>query len=150
MKKTLVIGLLLVAVLIVGCYGTQTAAPTEPAATGEGATIGVPAPGNEDVEEMVVKSYGGEVKEFEITAKQWEFVPNIIRVNLGDTVKLTITSADVTHGFNLPDFGIREALDPGKTVIVEFDADKKGTFTFACYIPCGRGHGGMNGKLIVE
>jgi cytochrome c oxidase subunit 2 len=149
MKKTLILGLLIVAVLIAGCYGTQTAAPTKPAATEEKIAIEVPALGNEDVDEMVVNG-GGDVKEFTMTAKQWEFVPNTIIVNQGDTVKLTITSVDVTHGFNLPAFGIKEILDPGKTVRVEFVADKEGTFTFACHIPCGRGHGTMNGKLIVE
>ena len=150
MKKTWIIGLLLVAVLITGCYGTQTTTPSAPTTTGKETSIGVPAPGNEDVEEMVVKSSGGDVKEFEITAKQWEFVPNIIRVNQGDTVKLTITGADVTHGFNLPDFGVNARLNPGKPVIVEFIADKKGAFPFACNVPCGRGHGGMSGTLIVE
>jgi|TARA_B100002003_G_C14092751_1_gene525583 cytochrome c oxidase subunit 2 len=109
-----------------------------------------PAPGQVDTVVEKVVAPASEVKEFSMTARQWEFDPNTIIVNQGDTVKLTITSADVTHGFNLPDFGIRERLDPGKTVEIEFVADKKGTFTFACHIPCGRGHGGMSGKLIVE
>lgn len=92
----------------------------------------------------------GEVKEFTMTAKNWEFSPSTITVNKGDTVKLHIKSIDVTHGFGLPDFGINENLAPGKTVDVEFVADKAGTFTFVCTVYCGSGHGGMKGQLIVK
>lgn len=102
-----------------------------------------------EAEEKTTKSTG-EIKEFDITAKNWEFVPDTITVNEGDTVKLTVTSVDVTHGFSLFEFGINENLKPGKTVEIEFIADKKGEFTFFCNIFCGSGHGGMNGKLIVE
>ena len=92
----------------------------------------------------------GEIKEFEVTANQWEFTPSTITVNKGDTVKLKITSVDVTHGFTLPDFGINEVLGPGKDVHVEFVADKTGTFSFWCSVPCGSGHSGMRGQLIVK
>ena len=84
----------------------------------------------------------GEVKVFEMTARQFSFEPGTITVEKGDTVKLTITSIDVTHGFALPDFGIYENLEPGKMVNVEFVADKEGTFNFFCSVPCGSGHGG--------
>ena len=92
----------------------------------------------------------GEVKEFTMTAKRFEFVPSTITVNKGDTVKITITSADVSHGFNLPDFGVNEMLEPGNPIKVEFVADKQGTFTFSCSVPCGSGHGSMKGQLIVK
>lgn len=92
----------------------------------------------------------GEVRVFEMTAKQWEFTPSTITVNQGDAVELHITSIDVTHGFALPDFEINERLEPGEDVHVEFVADKQGTFTFFCSVPCGSGHGGMSGQLIVE
>ncbi|RMF55129.1 hypothetical protein D6745_03095, partial [Candidatus Woesearchaeota archaeon] len=46
------------------------------------------------------------VKDFNVTAKQWEFTPKVIRVKLGDTVRLHVKSIDVTHGLALPDFGI--------------------------------------------
>lgn len=91
-----------------------------------------------------------EVKEFNITAKKWEFDPGTITVNKGDTVKLHIKSIDVSHGFGLSAFGINEQLDPGETVDIEFTADKTGTFTFACSVFCGSGHSGMKGQLIVE
>ena len=89
-------------------------------------------------------------KEFNERAFKWAFDPAIITVNKGDKVKLNITSEDVTHGFNLPVFGVNENLAPGKTVSVEFTADKTGTFIFVCSVFCGAGHSDMAGQLIVK
>ena len=90
------------------------------------------------------------VKTFTLTAKKWEFEPSTITVNRGDKVVLSIRSVDVTHGFALPDFKINRNLEPGKTVNIEFTADKTGTFTFFCSVFCGEGHPRMNGSLIVK
>lgn len=97
-----------------------------------------------------VSSPAPNVKEFAVTVKQFEFVPSTITVTEGDTVKLAITSADVAHGFALPDFGVSETIEPGKTTAVEFVASKKGTFSFFCNVPCGSGHGSMRGQLVVN
>jgi cytochrome c oxidase subunit 2 len=91
-----------------------------------------------------------QTKEFNMTAKQWEFIPNTITVNKGDTVVLHIESVDVDHGFAISEFGVDEFLAPGKTVDITLFADKSGTYTFYCNVYCGSGHGSMSGKLIVE
>ena len=85
-----------------------------------------------------------------MTASQWKFEPNTVTVKQGDTVRLQIQDIDVTHGFSLPTFGVNKQLEVGKTTTVEFVADKKGTFTFACSVFCGTGHSSMTGKLVVE
>jgi cytochrome c oxidase subunit II len=90
------------------------------------------------------------VKEFTMKAVQWDFQPSVITVKEGDTVKISITSEDVTHGIRLSEYGISENLKPGKTTTIEFVADKKGTFSFFCSVPCGSGHRQMKGTLIVE
>lgn len=94
--------------------------------------------------------FTGEVKEFDIIAKQWEFIPGIIEVNKGDLVKLHIKSVDVTHGFAILEFDINKRLEPGEDVHVEFVADKVGIFNFYCTVPCGPGHSEMSGKLVVK
>ena len=91
----------------------------------------------------------GEFKEFAITAKTWEFQPSTITVKKGDSVKLTITSTDVQHGFALTDFNVNAPLQPGQATVVEFVADKVGSFNFFCSVFCGSGHGGMRGTLVV-
>ena len=92
----------------------------------------------------------GSVKTFDITAKQWEFNPNTITVNEGDTVKIRVKSLDVTHGFGIAGYNINKVITPGQTIEIELKADQKGTFNFICTVPCGPGHSGMKGKLIVN
>lgn len=92
----------------------------------------------------------GATKEFSITAKQFSFDPASITVNKGDHVKITLTSADVEHGFSLSQFGVNTTFGAGETKTVEFDATKSGTFTFLCSVVCGSGHTQMKGTLVVQ
>lgn len=87
---------------------------------------------------------------FDVVAQQFEFSPASITVNQGDTVVLNLTTADVPHGFSLPQFDVNETITPGKTKTVEFVADTAGTFSFACSVVCGAGHSGMTGTLVVN
>ncbi|MBI2647235.1 cupredoxin domain-containing protein, partial [Candidatus Woesearchaeota archaeon] len=81
---------------------------------------------------------------------QFSFEPSTIEVNKGDKVRLIVTSVDVPHGFAIPEYDINERLDPGKEVVIEFTANKQGTFTVFCSVFCGSGHSGMKGKIIVK
>jgi cytochrome c oxidase subunit 2 len=92
----------------------------------------------------------GEIKEFDIVAKQWEFSPGTIEVNFGDRVILNIESIDVSHGILIPAFEINKRIEPGEEVKIEFLADKKGTFSFSCNVFCGQDHYGMVGKIVVN
>ena len=73
-----------------------------------------------------------------------------IQVKKGDTVRLQITSMDTDHGFAIAEFGVNATIPAGKTVTVEFVADRQGTFTTQCSVFCGTGHPDMQGTLIVE
>ncbi|MFB3920681.1 MAG: cupredoxin domain-containing protein [Terriglobia bacterium] len=92
----------------------------------------------------------GEAHEFQMTAKKYQFDPNVITVKKGEHVKLVITALDRDHGFKLEAFGIDQKLKKGDPTTVEFTADKAGTFPFKCSDFCGFGHGKMKGKLVVE
>jgi len=89
-------------------------------------------------------------KVFEIEAKRFEFVPDVVTVKKGDTVILKVKSSDVAHGISLPEFNASATLPPGKEVEITFVADKIGEFPFACSVQCGHGHSKMRGKLVVE
>ncbi len=89
-------------------------------------------------------------KEFIITAKQWSFSPAVIKVKKGDTVVLKLKTVDVAHSYSVAEFGINAEIKPGETTVVEFVADKTGTFISSCQTYCGVGHVGMTGTLIVE
>jgi cytochrome c oxidase subunit 2 len=94
-----------------------------------------------------VQAAGSEIR---MTAKKYEFDPNIISVRKGDHVKLVITALDHDHGFKLEAFKINQRLKKGALTTVEFTADKVGTFPFECSHFCGVGHGRMKGKLVVS
>ena len=89
-------------------------------------------------------------QEIAVTAQDYRFVPEEIRVHQGTLVTLRITAIEGTHGFALGAFGIEEMLDEGTTVRVEFYAAEKGEYSFRCSHFCGWGHFGMTGKLIID
>lgn len=90
------------------------------------------------------------VKTITVVAKRWSFEPAVITVKKGDRVRMLIESRDVTHGIKIPDFNINQNLVAGETTVVEFTADKAGSFGFFCSVFCGQGHGSMRGTLVVE
>lgn len=86
----------------------------------------------------------------DMTAKQWEYNPSVIRVNEGQTVVLRIKSIDVPHGLAIEGFRVNVFLPPGDIVEVRFTASKAGEFLYFCNVFCGTGHPNHKGKLIVE
>ena len=90
------------------------------------------------------------VHEIQVTLRKYEFTPGTLRVRKGEQVKLVMTAADHDHGFKLDDFNVNQKIPKGTTVVVEFTADKAGTFDFRCSTVCGLGHRGMKGTLVVE
>ena len=90
------------------------------------------------------------VHEIRVTLRKYEFSPGSLRVRKGEQVKLVMTAADHDHGFKLDDFNINQKIPKGTTVVVEFTADKAGSFQFRCSSVCGIGHRNMKGTLVVE
>ena len=90
------------------------------------------------------------LKTVDVIASQFRFEPATISVEEGDTVRLRLRSVDRTHGIGIKAFRVK-ALIPkaGEAVIVEFVADRAGTFDITCSEYCGTGHRAMKGKLVV-
>jgi cytochrome c oxidase subunit II len=89
-------------------------------------------------------------EEFKMTARKYSFDPGRITVKRGDRVRLLITAVDHDHGFQLEGYAINRLLKKGDTVVIEFNADKAGTFHFQCSHFCGLRHYKMGGELVVE
>lgn len=76
--------------------------------------------------------------------------PDTIRVNLGERVRLRISSPDVVHGFEIPALGIQvDEILPGHVEEVEFVASRVGKFPFACTRWCSVDHWRMRGNVEV-
>lgn len=86
----------------------------------------------------------------DMTAEDFHFTPEEVRVKEGTLVTFRITSIEGTHGFALGAFGIDERLEENQTKVIEVYAARKGSYTFRCSRFCGIGHFGMNGRLIIE
>lgn len=85
-----------------------------------------------------------------ITATNFAFTPNMIRVNKGEKVKLNFAGAEGYHGVGIKDLGINVSFAAGETKTIDLPTDKAGTFSFRCSVPCGPGHREMIGTIIIE
>jgi cytochrome c oxidase subunit 2 len=102
---------------------------------------------------QVAKDAGAEVRgahDIQVTLRKYKFSPGSLRVRKGEQVRLIMAAVDHDHGFKLDDFQINQKIQKGTTAIVEFTADKAGTFQFRCSNVCGLGHRNMKGTLVVE
>ena len=147
MKNTfiwvLVVVLIVLGVLFLG-KGKQLEAPVD-----NGITNTMPAPGATGVNEMIVEE-GGEVKEFTVTGTNFAFEPSMISVKKGDRVKITFKNTQGFHDFVIDEFSAatKQMQSPG-TEVLEFVADKTGTFEYYCSVGSHR-QMGMKGTLKVE
>lgn len=90
------------------------------------------------------------VKDFEVVAQRFSFTPERLDVTRGDHVRLTVRSADGTHGLAIKTLKLDIQVPKGGTpVVLEFDADQSGSFPITCSEYCGRRHSKMKGLLVV-
>ena len=86
----------------------------------------------------------------EIVAQRFRYTPNEIVLQKGKPARLEFRALDFTHGFTIPDLGIRADLPPGKVTQIRLTPDKAGVYDFLCDNFCGAGHEQMNGRIIVK
>jgi cytochrome c oxidase subunit 2 len=84
----------------------------------------------------------------DIHAKKFAFTPAEITLKKGETVKLVITSDDVTHALVIPALHVKATVKKHQPAEVTITADKVGDFDGKCGHYCGSGHGTM--KFVVH
>ena len=91
------------------------------------------------------------IREFTVVAERFKFTPERIEVSQGDTVKITVRSADGTHGFEIKQFKVKQSVPKGgEPVTIEFVASQAGSFEIKCSQFCGTGHSRMKAVLVVK
>lgn len=130
--KLFMLPLILVgAILVSGCAGQQSAQTTPDKPT---AAI----------------TLTGEVKEFTIRESNFKLIPSNITVNQGDLVKITVAVDQGIHNLFVERYDQRvNVASSGKSQVMEFVADKSGTFKMWCEV-AGHRDLGMEGQLIVQ
>ena len=62
-------------------------------------------------------------------------------MNKGDRVRIKITEVSGVHNFNIDEFGVYTETPLNKESVVEFVADKSGSFVYYCSKPGHRANG---------
>jgi cytochrome c oxidase subunit II len=78
-----------------------------------------------------------------IVATQYSFVPSCVRVPAATPIKFRLTSADVVHGFLLPDTNVNTMVVPGFVSEVRTTFAAADEYAMPCHEFCGLGHHGM-------
>ena len=92
----------------------------------------------------------GATKAFTVVGDNYEFSLKQMKVKKGDKVRVTFKNAEGFHDFRLDEFTVATSkLQAGGEEVVEFIADKAGTFEYYCSVGKHRAMG-MKGNLIVE
>lgn len=76
--------------------------------------------------------------------------PQSIEVPVGSKVTFYVTSADVEHGFSVPETGINTMVTPGWVSSVSYTFRARGKFLLVCNEYCGGGHQMMAGSIEVK
>ncbi|KKR78945.1 MAG: Heme/copper-type cytochrome/quinol oxidase, subunit 2 [Candidatus Nomurabacteria bacterium GW2011_GWA2_40_9] len=90
------------------------------------------------------------VREFTVNAKNFSFSPSTMTVKKGDKVKITFINSQGFHDFKIDAYGVaaKQAQSPN-TEVLEFIADKTGSFEYYCSVGTHRSMG-MKGTLVVN
>jgi cytochrome c oxidase subunit 2 len=79
---------------------------------------------------------------------KWQ--PPQLHVPVNETVELQMHSTDVIHSFYVPAFLYQRDITPRKDQVIQFTADKIGTYRGQCTQFCGLGHQEMVFEVVVE
>jgi cytochrome c oxidase subunit 2 len=83
-------------------------------------------------------------------AQVFSFQPQTISVPVGSRVTFYVTSADVEHGFIIPETAVNTMVTPGWVSSVSHTFNKAGTYLLICNEYCGAGHQLMASKVEVK
>jgi nitrous-oxide reductase len=102
-------------------------------------------------QERIVRK--GTVVDVYATVMRSHFTPDQITATVGDTVRLHVTNIEATenaaHSFSIPAYNHTVTLEPGESEVVEFTADRVGSFPYYCAEFCSALHMEMYGWLLV-
>ena len=85
-----------------------------------------------------------------LVAKMWAFEPDVLYFPVGAEVDFYLSTADVVHGFNVPEKNINMMAVPGAINKQTFTFDKPGVYQAVCHEYCGSGHQHMQMEIVVN
>jgi heme/copper-type cytochrome/quinol oxidase subunit 2 len=89
-------------------------------------------------------------REITLTARNYRFTPSRIEVAQDDLVKLTVQSEDNAYSVTIDEYRVSRRVPAGGSTILEFRADRAGTFSFYSNLTNDARHAQMKGELVVR
>jgi len=83
-------------------------------------------------------------------ARIFSFTPQALTIPAGSRVTFYVTSADVEHGFSIPETGVNTMVTPGWVSTVSHTFRTPGTYLLVCNEYCGAAHQMMAGRIEVK
>jgi plastocyanin len=154
MKTSYIIGIVVVAVVIIfGWFyvskNKQTAQPEEQVTQTPPAPTEQPQATGSSMMASPSAMVGSE-KDFTVDGSNFKFVPAKIAVKKGDKVKITFVNTGGMHNFVIDEFNVKsKTIKGGAQDVIEFTADKTGSFDYYCSVGNHRAMG-MQGVLTVQ
>ena len=97
-----------------------------------------------------VAKTGEKSYEVHFLAEMWTFEPKRVRVPVGSSLDLYVTSKDVTHGFQIQNTNVNLMVVPGVVTNARVRFNKPGVYAVVCHEYCGVAHENMSGIIEVS
>jgi cytochrome c oxidase subunit 2 len=91
-----------------------------------------------------------DTRTIEIILQKSYYSPDTIELSRGESVRLSLKSVDVTHGFAIDALSIAREISPGPPTVINLPTSQAGTYPFYCVVRCGKDHLKMRGTLVVK
>ena len=89
------------------------------------------------------------VREFTVTAADCAYTPNRIEVTAGDRVRINFRAEDGPHSFVVAAYRLSKRAVPGRPALLEFLADRAGTFQYFSDLSSDQDCANLRGELVV-
>lgn len=86
----------------------------------------------------------------EIVMNESKYSPATIQVQPGSRVRLTLLAVDRTYSFAIQGYAVHALCPQGQAVVLDFVADRPGTFFYFCNMDIGDTRSKMVGRLVVK
>ena len=120
------------------------------ASFGVGATVPTCLPKGGLFEHGSVAKRGANTYELHFLAKMWGFEPSRVRVPVGSTLNVFVTSKDVTHGLQIDGTNVNLMALPFVVTNASVHFTKPGIYPVVCHEYCGAAHQKMNAVIEVS
>lgn len=140
MKKTFILIILVILAVIGAVFFLNEKSPT----------VDQESPSSFDESITEQSSESATEREFTVNGKNFSFEPSTMMVRKGDKVRVVFKNIEGFHDFTIDEFSVAsKRINTGEQEMVEFIADKTGSFEYYCSVGNHRAMG-MKGTLIVE